>query len=650
MESSMSDLTNIGIQSLLANQYALSITSQNIANANTPYYSRRMLDFTENSFNHGVSVSDVRRITDEAANKNAQMANTNFSEMDSYLQQLNNLEPMFDDQQTGVSRYITDSIAALEKLNANAAATQDRGLYLSSLAAMSNRIQNMNGELNRQLQEVNQSTQTAMGQVNNLLSSIASINDQLTGPVNENTPALLDKRDGLIHDLSKYFNFTTMVDSNGIMSVNLSNGLSLVSGSHAQTLTTITDPTNSNNVLIAVKDNSSNTPISNFIQSGQLAALAKFRQNALLPSQQGLARLSMAMAQSFNAQNHLGIDLNGNLGGDIFNDINSANAINSRVISNLNNSGSGSFTVNINNVSQLQISDYKLSIGASNAYVLTRISDNSVVSSGTISGTFPQTVSADGFTINVNGGTFSAGDQYTISPTNGGANNFVLATNDPSKLALGWPVAASVGTQAQGSTGSIHVTDVTDTTNSAFSVAKQLNPPITIRFLTATTYELVNATTSAVIETGIPYTADKNIFPTPGAYNPGYQVTLSGTVQAGDTFNIKYNTNQGSNENGLKMATLYQKQILQNSSLTFSQGYGSVSSNVSILTNQARSGYEATQALNSQAESRRDAISGVSLEEETMNLARFQQAYQASAQILETAKSVLQSVIEIARR
>ncbi len=646
----MSDLTNIGIQSLLANQYALSITSQNIANANTPYYSRRMLDFTENSFNHGVSVSDVRRITDEAANKNAQMANTNFSEMDSYLQQLNNLEPMFDDQQTGVSRYITDSIAALEKLNANAAATQDRGLYLSSLAAMSNRIQNMNGELNRQLQEVNQSTQTAMGQVNNLLSSIASINDQLTGPVNENTPALLDKRDGLIHDLSKYFNFTTMVDSNGIMSVNLSNGLSLVSGSHAQTLTTITDPTNSNNVLIAVKDNSSNTPISNFIQSGQLAALAKFRQNALLPSQQGLARLSMAMAQSFNAQNHLGIDLNGNLGGDIFNDINSANAINSRVISNLNNSGSGSFTVNINNVSQLQISDYKLSIGASNAYVLTRISDNSVVSSGTISGTFPQTVSADGFTINVNGGTFSAGDQYTISPTNGGANNFVLATNDPSKLALGWPVAASVGTQAQGSTGSIHVTDVTDTTNSAFSVAKQLNPPITIRFLTATTYELVNATTSAVIETGIPYTADKNIFPTPGAYNPGYQVTLSGTVQAGDTFNIKYNTNQGSNENGLKMATLYQKQILQNSSLTFSQGYGSVSSNVSILTNQARSGYEATQALNSQAESRRDAISGVSLEEETMNLARFQQAYQASAQILETAKSVLQSVIEIARR
>jgi flagellar hook-associated protein 1 FlgK len=98
------------------------------------------------------------------------------------------------------------------------------------------------------------------------------------------------------------------------------------------------------------------------------------------------------------------------------------------------------------------------------------------------------------------------------------------------------------------------------------------------------------------------------------------------------------------------MASLYQKQILQNGTLTFGQAYGSVSSSVSILTNQVQSGYDATQAILEQAAQNQDAISGVSLEEETMNLSRFQQAYQASAQILEAAKSVMETVMEIARR
>ncbi|MEO8400432.1 MAG: flagellar hook-associated protein FlgK [Gammaproteobacteria bacterium] len=646
----MSDITNIGISGLLANQYALTVASQNMASANVPSYSRRMVDFTENSFNQGVSVGDVRRIVDEAANRAALTTKSDFSKMDTYLQQLQGFEPVFDDDGTSISKYITDSLSALGKLNTHASDPASRGLYLTSLAALANRVQNVSAEIARQQQETNQAVQTRIGQINNLLSSIANINTELAGPLNQNTPGLQDKRDGKVAELAQYFNFMTQTDGAGMMSVTLSNGLALVSSQTAATLTTIPDPTDPNNILIAVQNAPGNTtPITNFIQSGELAGITNFRRTVLDQTQRSLGRLSISIAETFNAQNKLGIDINGNLGGDIFNDINNSSAINSRIIPNLNNTGSGGFTVNITTLGQLTTSDYRLTIGAANAYVLTRISDNAIMSSGTISGSLPQTVSADGFDLNINSGTFNSGDQYIVSPTNGAAKGLTLASTDPGRLALGWPVATSKGVQAQGSTGNIKVTAITDTTTSDFSVATQLNPPIKVVFLTATTYQLENATTSAVLEGPITYNpANGTIFPTPGSYDPGYRVLLSGVMQAGDTFNIDYNTGKGDNSNGLEMEKLYRTNILESGTQTLSQSYAALSTAISIETNKAQSGRDATLILKDQAEQKRDAISGVSLQEETMNLARYQQAYQACAQILEVSKTVLETIMRIA--
>lgn len=644
----MSDLINIGIQSLAANRYALTIASQNIANANTPYYSRRIVEFAESAINKGVNIADVRRIVDEAANTNAQVAKTNFSQMDTYLQNLNELEPLFDDRATSVAKYITDSVGAIEKLNANAASPDGRRLYMTSLATIANQAQAINGQLSQQWQTVNSTMQTSIGEINNLLTDIASINGQLLNVPNHESESLLDKRNGSVQELAKYLNFTTMVDSNGIMSVNLSNGMPLVTRTQPTLLGTMTDPANPANIKVTVQG--STNPIDQFIQSGQLAGLINFRNTALVPAQLGIGRLALAFAQTFNAQNQLGMDANGKLGGNIFNDINSSVAINNRVIPNSNNTGSANLTVNIDDVTQLQLSNYQLTMGAANAYVLTRQTDGKVMSSGTLSSTLPQTISADGYSLTINSGTLNAGDQYGVTPTQSAADNFSLSTTDPTKLALSWPVMGTVGAQASCSSGAIKIVNVNDTTNAAFSIPNQLNPPLKIQFITDTTFNLINATTSAVIESNISYVPGASIFPTPGNYDPGYQVQLSNTITPGDTFNIGYNSNTNGNENGLAMAALYQQGILQNGSLTFGQAYDSVGTSVSLLTNQIHSNYEATRVVSEQAEKKNDNISGVSLEEETMNLARYQEAYQASAQILETAKSVLQSVIEIARR
>ncbi len=634
----------------MAFQSALTLTSQNLANASTPFYSRRMVNFVANPFNNGVSVGDVRRMADDVANQSARVGTSNVAGIDVYLSQLKNLLPTFDKADSGIGKSLTDSLSALEKLNTQVS-IENRGLYLGQLNDLVSQFQNLSSQLNQAKQTTSQQLTVDVGQVNHTLQDLQNINNNLAQPLNSNNPDLLDKRDSLLAQLSKYFNFVPQCDEKGAVTVSLSNGMYLLAGNQIKPVVTIPNPANPQELLVGAQDGPTTSSIMDFIQAGELKGLTSFQTNVLDVTLRGVNRLAMGIAQSFNQQNKLGMDANGNLGGNIFSDINSATAIADRVVTNLNNTGTSSMTVNITDMNQLTTSDYQLSMGAANSYVLTRLSDQTVVSSGTLL-SFPQAITVDGFSITVNNATYASGDSFVISPTSGGTSNFNLASHDPSLLALGWPVMASASNQAPGSTGVIKVTGVTDTTNTAFSTPKALNPPVNILFVNATTYQLVNASTGQVIEGSITYNpaTGATVFPTPGGYDPGYRVSITGDNQAGDSFAIGYNTNTTDNRNGLALAKLYQAGALSQGSLSFNQAYSFVSNNIAMETSKAKSDYDAASIIQQQAQVRRDAISGVSLEEETMSLSEYQQYYQASAQILATARSVFDTIMEATRR
>ncbi len=655
----MSDLSliKIGISSLMAYKTALGVASNNIANANTPFYSRREVDFAELAQRNGVDASNVRRIFDEAANRYAQKANSDFSQSETYLQQMRGLEPIFDDETTNIAKYINDSLDALNKLNSDASSVTNRTLYMEKLNALASRFQNINGELNRQIQNVNLSLSSQTKQVNEILTRLSGINREISVAIAADHDALLDQREQLVQELAQYFDFSAQVDQNGLLNIGLSNGLSLLSSDPPAQFNTSIDPRNPAKIVLNMQQGANTIEITDLIHSGNIAGLLNFQRNTLDDAQRTLGRLALVFSDKFNAQNHLGVTQNGSLGGNIFADINAATAMASRVIANTNNSGSSVSSVSIDDVSQLKTSDYRLSIGAANSYILTRISDSTVVSSGTI-GALPDSISVDGFTLNLTSGTFTAGDQYTISPTYGAADNIKLAITDSAQLALAWPVTASVGVKSPESSGQIRVDSIEDTTTTAFTTTPgQLSPPIQIRFLTDTTYELIDPNNpSPAIEGPIAYDPNTgaDIFPTPGSYDPGYRVSISGVMKTGDTFNIDYNANPGSHsENGLQFAKMYRTGTVEGQAtgdlVTFTQAYTLLSNSVSLQASAAQTKYSSDQVLKKQAEQRRDAISGVSLEEETLNLARFQQAYQASAQILETARKVLEIVTTLAR-
>lgn len=645
----MTDMMNIGMSSLSAYKNALSVAGENIANANTPYYSRRKVDFTESLFGGGVNVTAVGRIYDEQANRFAQSASSDLQQADMYMLQLQNFEPLLSDSTLNIGSYITNSVNALNDLNHDPSSNSNRSGYLSRLQGLVERFQSVSKDITARKVDVNQSISVGVSQANDLLESIAKLNQQILIVSPDQQSTLADTREAQVQELAKFLNVNVSTDDQGVVNVTLTNGVPLVLGSAFSKLATVADPADATNTLVTLQSSGGSSDLTNLITGGKIAGLINFRKNALDVADRGIGRLSLAFSQAFNAQNALGLDGNGTFGGNIFADINAVGSTLARVIANTNNTGVGNMSVAITDTTQLTTSDYQFKIDASNNYVLTRLSDNKTVTTP-LGATFPQTVTMDGFTMTINAGTYNSGDKYLVSPTKAAAVSMNLAINDPLKLALAIPVTANPVNSNVGK-GDINVTSITNPSNSAFATPGQLSPPINVVVdPSGTTYTLFNATTNAVLEANIPYTSGADVFPTPGGIDPGYRVTLTGAVAAGDTFNIAYNTKYvGDHVNGDKIAALYDKSILEKSTATFNQGYNSVSIDISMKTQQSVTGYKSKQILEAQASDRRDKISGVSIEEETLDLARFQQAYQASAQILQSAKSIFEMVISITR-
>lgn len=271
--------------------------------------------------------------------------------------------------------------------------------------------------------------------------------------------------------------------------------------------------------------------------------------------------LALLLMESVNRSNMLGIDMQANLGGNVFTAINDDTLAHDRVIPNAYASTNEDIYVNILNANQLTKSEYTLLFDTSSHYVLTRNIDKIIISEGVINA-LPHHIKADGFEINLTGNRIVKNEQYTISPLRHASARIKLLIDTPASLALGWPVIAKSDSSNAGQ-GRIDVINIVDTTTKIFSLPQQLTPSLTIQFLTDHSYGLFNANTHEMIEGPITYSSNGvNIFPTPLGFDPGFRVTISRIVQPNDEFTIAYNLlGCADNRNGLVTERLYKKLI-----------------------------------------------------------------------------------------
>ena len=164
---------------------------------------------------------------------------------------------------------------------------------------------------------------------------------------------------------------------------------------------------------------------------------------------------------------------------------------------------------------------------------------------------------------------------------------------------------------------------------------------LAVTFTTDTKYQILDVATNTLL-------AEREYNALDGIRYRGIQINLSRRPEKGDTFRVDGNQDGvGDNSNILRLAGLESSRDLVQGGFTMAESWNGHINEIGNLNNQARIAQEALKIVHDQAVEARDKVSGVSLDEEAADLIRFQQAYQASARIIQTANTLFEAVLQV---
>lgn len=330
------------------------------------------------------------------------------------------------------------------------------------------------------------------------------------------------------------------------------------------------------------------------------------------------------------------------------------NPAGSRVIAESDNTGTAVLDSTGSNIQALTTSDYRLDVTAAGGpYTLTlsRLSDGQNWSG---SGASVAAALADlatkqqvGFSLTMSGTAPSIGDSFVIQPTRAGARNISVAITDGSKIATAMPFRTTAGTA---NTGSAKISAGTVDDKSYLPLAA----PVTLTFNSTTNQFTVAGAVPAVAAIAYnPATATSKTI----SFN-GLSFTISGTPANGDTFTLSANANGvADNRNAQLLGALQTQRTLggtpgsatAGATASFQEAYAQIVSLVGNKSREVEVTGKAQQSLADQAQTARDQISGVNLDEEAANLMRYQQAYQAAAKMIDIVGKLFDEVLALGR-
>ncbi len=349
------------------------------------------------------------------------------------------------------------------------------------------------------------------------------------------------------------------------------------------------------------------------------------RDEDLAAARADLGRLSLATAGALNAQQALGVDANGAAGQPLL----SVAAPTTRA--HAANTTATALQATVSDASQLAASDYRVSWDGGQ-WQITRLSDQQT----TLAATLPATL--DGLTLQASGAP-AAGESFLVQPYARAATSIAARALSPSQLATGY---AATPQAALGNAGSARVAGFEMARASAdntLAVSITFNDPPTSFNITG----LAGGPLS-----NVPYAPGQSIPSAPADYN-GWRLTLDGAAAAGDRFDVQRNTAPGAdNRNALALGKVAHKGLVDGG--TLNQGYASLIAQVGGRIQSGQNLADVSGRMETEARARKEAVSGVNLDEEAANLLRFQQAYQACARIIQASQALFESLLSATGR
>ncbi|WP_234192353.1 flagellar hook-associated protein FlgK [Pseudacidovorax sp. NFM-22] len=627
----MSSLLNIGLSALQANQAALTTTGNNVANAGSVGYSRQSVVQQQaittptgsGYLGNGVRVVTVERAYSsyltQQANQTAAVSAADSARSD----QLASLESVFQTGSAGLGAAMNSLLNAFTNVASAPTDLSARTVVLTQAGALASRFSSAQSQLDEMGKSTLEQLGTAADTVNRLAASIAKINGQIQRArgTGQEPNDLLDQRDALVTQLNAQVQTSTVQADDGTLSVFVGNQ-ALVLGSSTGQVSVGTAADGSTTLDIARGSVVAHLD-ADTLGGGAAAGQLRFLNEDLPDTRNLLGRLALTMTSTVNAQHSLGVGLNGETGNKLFGDIGVPASTPAAT-----NTGNAVFAATVSDVSALVPSSYALSVQPDGSYQVRRLSDNTVSSFASL----PAQI--DGLSLDLQSGAGAPGDVYRIEPFAQAAGKVAVALGSASAVAAGSPVQASTGTA---NAGSLAVSGVYASAQNA-----NLTATATLTFNADGTYNISGTGTGNL--SNQPYTAGEAI-----SVN-GWSLTLTGVPKAGDTVTVQAATasmtaqNSG---NAKALQGLADQKVIDGSPL--SDGYAGLIARVGVRAQGAKYAAQVSSAIATSTETARANSTGVNLDEEATKLLAYQQAYQASARVIQIAQNIFDSLLSSVR-
>ncbi|WP_341218525.1 flagellar hook-associated protein FlgK [Neptunomonas phycophila] len=667
------NLLNLGTQALQANSSALGTVGQNISNVNTEGYSRQVVSLTTVQYSSGVQVESIDRITDRFLTEQMWSDVSTYNQSLTYSAFSSRLDDLLATDSTSISSALDSYFSALQNVVDDPTSTPNRELFIAEADALVQRFNNLDASLQTQNVAINDSVEDLADQVNSLTTNIAELNYKIKVGTAANRPIneLEDQREELINQLSELVGVDAVEQDGNQISLFVGNGQPLVVGGSANRLSAIPGDPDASQTNLALTISNNEVDVTDQLSGGQIGGALKYREEALNDARDELGRVAILLSESMNEAHQSGIDLNNDLGGLIFSDVNSAQLQRSRVLADSDNRAQlEDGLVEIDDLSQIQASEYTVLYEGDNRITLTRESDGKVIrindlqqvsdpydveqGSYYLNNSKELVFAVDGMKVTLSTDRrMSTGDEFVLQPVRTGAENMNLEIQDGDHLALASPIRVVSDTENTGS--GVTEVAVTDFRALSFDASGELAPPLSIVFNNAdpvqyTVYDMTDSLnpqpysfdsdgdgTAEVLE-NIPYTAGDSI------QLKGFEATITGQPKAGDRFSISFNEDGISdNRNALIMSDLQEADV--SSKGAYQDLYGSLLERVGTRTSTAQINLDANKAVLTSTSDAKASVSGVNLDEEAAKLVQFQQAYQASAQLISTSQTLFDTLL-----
>jgi flagellar hook-associated protein 1 FlgK len=621
-----SDLLNIGTQSVLTAQKQLNTTGHNISNVNTDGYSRQSViqgvnmprQYGGQTYGMGVHVENVRRSWDQFAVKELNIATTDFSNKQDIEKNLDTLTKMLSSiTSKKIPENLNDWFDSLKTLADSPNDVGARKVLLEKADLIAKNLNGFHQTIHRGYEQTNQALEHGITRINQLAIEIRDLQRLMMktpGPHND----LMDEHEKLIRELAEYTKVTVTPRKNAEgFNVHIGNGHTLVSGTEASQLSMIPGYPDTQQRRLAMIEGKGIKAISSKEIGGRMGALFDMRDKDIPYVLDEIGRLAVAFSYKVNQLQNQGLDLDGQVGNELFTDVNSDISAKRRVITN--SDSEADMSVYINDISQLKGGEYSV-LYTGSEYVTT-------LPNGKQKRLTPvdDEIYLDGMKIKI-ANPPEEGERFFIRPTRRGAADIQIEMNDPREIAAQSYEAST--TFAQGT--------------AAFEIMR------------AGEIKEFEVNVSANGQTFSVRDKKGNLILKDQPYPPSEPVEIMGTIfqlSSGALPNDKFTANlvpsEGDNGNLRKMQNIQTDKEMDDHEATIIDLYHNLNTNVGLKASTASRLTDVARLEKEAASERIASISGVNLDEEAANMMKFQHAYMASSRVMQAANDTFNTILQL---